>query len=963
MTNDEFVLVLVGGGEKAVSAEVRTQLLQTELATAPSPEWIEAVALGLRTHFEINLRNNLSEAIALAEFIILLGRETNNTFASAVGHWSLGSAQFIGQGEYTTSLTSLNTASAQLLDVNNPILQARVDANKMGPLVSLGRFDEAEQFGQSSRAIFLQHQEWLSFVRASINLSTAIYERRDKHLNALTLLDEAEQVLIENDLANPTRIEVAAISQNRANSLRGLGRLDEALQAGEQAHTQFSELNIQSEANRARQSIATTYMIMGRFNTALQILHEVKDKWKEDGRLRDADRADLFIAECYLRLHNYYESIEKCLTLRMKFRDRKTPREESLAELFLAHAYVRLEMYQEAEIALLNAKASFDQQENQYYSALTDLNRATLVFNQQQYLRVRILSQDLIDIWTDIQAPQELIDTHLLLAHTAIELSEWDRAENHLQIIVKLLEESSTPRGQYQAHELRGDILSHQQSPEKALQAYDNAIDIIELLKGQMIVEYRVKFSESNYAIYEKATNLCIQMGNYTGALEYAERAKSRALLDLIFNHVNLKIEAENEEDAPLIAQIHDLKERRDQIYRQIENSKNIRRIELAPSNDVTHLNDEIATLEKEIKTAWHQLLIRNTKYAESAGLWQVHIAPIQENIPKDTLLIEFYSVKNRWLVFIVTTDSVETKWLGDIADVNKWIHFLQMNCRRAIPNRDRPILIESLTKQAIGFLNQLHEQLITPIAHYLDEYENLIIVPHGSLHRLPFHALHNGENYLIETHSISYLPNSSLLGRVHPPTPTNNKLIAFGYSNNNELPYTIEEVQQIQEIMGGETYIEESATLTNLHNTATDANILHLATHSNFNPDNPIFSGLTLADGQLITLDIFSLKLNASLVTLSACQTGANNITKVDELLGLLRAFMSAGAQSILLTHWPIEDISAAQLMNAFYTNLNAGLTKRESIQQAQLKFINLANYKSHPYFWATYYLIGDPM
>ena len=101
---------------------------------------------------------------------------------------------------------------------------------------------------------------------------------------------------------------------------------------------------------------------------------------------------------------------------------------------------------------------------------------------------------------------------------------------------------------------------------------------------------------------------------------------------------------------------------------------------------------------------------------------------------------------------------------------------------------------------------------------------------------------------------------------------------------------------------------------------------MLHLATHGDFRADNPLFSGLALADGSLTTLDCFNLRLRASLVTLSGCQTGRSVVSGGDELLGLTRALLSAGAASLVLSLWAVEDISTARLMEAFYRNLAAG-------------------------------------
>jgi CHAT domain-containing protein len=189
------------------------------------------------------------------------------------------------------------------------------------------------------------------------------------------------------------------------------------------------------------------------------------------------------------------------------------------------------------------------------------------------------------------------------------------------------------------------------------------------------------------------------------------------------------------------------------------------------------------------------------------------------------------------------------------------------------------------------------------------------------------------------------------------------------GYSNGGRLPHAVEEARNIATLLEGQVLLEEGASLAEFHQAIHECRTLHLATHGDFRLDNPLFSGLAFYDGWLTTMDIFDLRLKASLVTLSACQTGRNVLGGGDELLGLMRAFLSAGAASVVLTLWAVEDRSTAQIMEAFYRQLAAGKGKGESLRQAQLQFISRAENASgaqseqyaHPYFWAPFYLVGD--
>jgi CHAT domain-containing protein len=181
-----------------------------------------------------------------------------------------------------------------------------------------------------------------------------------------------------------------------------------------------------------------------------------------------------------------------------------------------------------------------------------------------------------------------------------------------------------------------------------------------------------------------------------------------------------------------------------------------------------------------------------------------------------------------------------------------------------------------------------------------------------------------------------------------------------MGYSNGGQLPYAADEARQIAALFGDQALEGTRATLAEFYRIAPECQTIHLATHGDFRADNPLFSGLSLADGWLTTMDIFNLHLKASLVTLSACQTGRNVVGGGDELLGLMRAFLSAGAASVVLSLWAVEDRSTAQLMESFYRHLSEGYGKGQALRMAQVEILRQER-EGHPYRWAAFNLAGD--
>jgi CHAT domain-containing protein len=150
-----------------------------------------------------------------------------------------------------------------------------------------------------------------------------------------------------------------------------------------------------------------------------------------------------------------------------------------------------------------------------------------------------------------------------------------------------------------------------------------------------------------------------------------------------------------------------------------------------------------------------------------------------------------------------------------------------------------------------------------------------------------------------------------------------------------------------------------DQATRDNLMRAAPKARYLHLASHGYFRRDNPMFSFLKLADSNLNFYSLMDLKLKAEMVTLSACHTGVNKVFPGDELHGLMRGFMRAGAPSLVASLWATGDASTAELMKQMYSRISAGVSKRGALRAAQLA---VKDEYGHPYYWAPFILMGNP-
>jgi CHAT domain-containing protein len=238
-----------------------------------------------------------------------------------------------------------------------------------------------------------------------------------------------------------------------------------------------------------------------------------------------------------------------------------------------------------------------------------------------------------------------------------------------------------------------------------------------------------------------------------------------------------------------------------------------------------------------------------------------------------------------------------------------------------------------------------------------------LAIVPHGVLHQVPFHALYDGAHYLLESWLISYAPSATVFALCQQrPLRNSGAAVVVGVADG-QLPAVEKEVQQVAETLHTHwptvhLLVNDQATLAALTPLTAQAGLLHLASHGLFRRDNPLFSALKLHDGWLTATEVAQLDLTGALVTLSACESGRSQVMGGDEIIGLTYAFLSAGAASLVVSQWLVQDQVTAALMLRWYEHLLRGADLAAALRAAQLDI--MADHR-HPYYWAPFILVGQ--
>lgn len=923
------------------------------------------VADAIKEQADRFLRSDLGRSLQSAELLLQMAEWTDNPLHRALGLLAEANARCLGSGEYNRALDLYDEAAEIYRENGCPARQARSQIGRIVVLSRLSQYDEALEAGAWASQVLEAHAMWRPLADLTLNLGF-VHWRLGEDAQSLALYDRARELY--ERLGQEGEPFLPWIDQDRAITLRNLGQFEAALQAAQDAEAAMSRLGQRIEAARARQNRALTYFVLGRYNEALALYDQVRDIFMDDGRQRDAILVELFASDCLLQLRRFADVLSRCQRIREQFTELGTRYEAAQALLNEAIAYAGLGRYAEANTSLAEARRLFAEEGNPAWIACTDLEVAALLLRQGKAAQSLETAQACMEVFRQHGLSVREARARLIAAQGAATLGRRDVALRMAAEALAVAQDRDVPPMTYQGHHLLGALAADDGDVDGATAEYERAIQELERLRGRLMVEFRADFIEDKQVVYEDMVRLCLDSGRPLRALEYAERAKSRALLDLLAYRLDLSIRARSAADQPLVKELHRLRADRDRLYRRWSCPEELEETDwLAADESRQRARQEILALEKQITERWHKLLIRNADYASDASLWQVRIEPVQPYLAPETALIEYYAIRGQIVAFVVTRDSARVERLsGDFNQIQRLIRFLRLNIR-AVP-KSTPEQVHSLTVNARGLLRQLYGRLIAPLGGELASYRRLIIVPHGALHYLPFHALFDGASFLLEGHEISYLPAASLLHYCHRAGTSVSGQLIFGHSHDGRLPYAVQEAHTVADLLGEQAFLEEDATLARLREAAPNCRLIHLATHGAFRADNPLFSGLTLADGWLSTLTVFDLRLAASLIVLSACQTGRNVVGGGDELLGLMRAFLYAGAASVLLSQWTVQDRTAAQLMESFYGKLMEGWTKGAALQYAQRQLIGrqdeeerAAGTYTHPYFWAPFFLVGD--
>ena len=525
-----------------------------------------------------------------------------------------------------------------------------------------------------------------------------------------------------------------------------------------------------------------------------------------------------------------------------------------------------------------------------------------------------------------------------------------------------------------------GDVLRQMGKPKEAAPRYQRALQQIESTRSLLqSEEYRQSYFEGSLVPYTSMMLALLEMGRQEEAFNYNERARSRVFLDVLGSRVQL-----SKATSGLFEEERVLQERIAAIKARVANAGEAGR---------PGLQRDLAESEKLYTDFLTRVRKKNKEQASLLNVEPLTVKQVQELLDPGVTMLEYFVTPDIVILWVVEKDK--------LTSINVPLRRGQLQTRvSAIREAMQQFEAnDKFKKQA----EDLFRFLIQPSLPHITGTQ-LVIVPHDVLHYLPFQTLLGSDGrYLIEKYPINYLSSASLLQFAKEKSGAmGKKVLAFGNPDLNDpkmaLQFAEIEAKEIQTLYPqASIYLAKEATEEKAKTLSPQNDIIHFASHAELNENDPLSSAVLLAksdkeDGRLEVREIFGMDLKASLVVLSACETGLGKLSSGDELVGLTRAFIYAGTPSVVASLWKVEDSSTAQLMASFYRNLKT-MSKVEALRQAQLELIrgqassdllarrgiggigklgevpegksqsqdSVSISTAHPYFWAPFILVGD--
>lgn len=815
-------------------------------------------------------------------------------------------------------------------------LRSLVDVHQMA-----GRTEEALACGRCAAELFERHGEGFLLAGVQLNLGN-VYTRLDEYTQA----EQHYAAARDGYLAAGREDRVAFAEFNLAVVAMNNNRCADAQAHWARARSGLEAADMALAVADCDYNTAYLESRLGRFEAALDGLERARRTYLENGKPSGPALCDLDLAEIHLRLGTLRDALDHADRAVAAFTDLEMVYELARSRVLAGVARARLGDARGASQDLAAARELFEQLGNVSFAHFVNLQQAQLAMAEGRAAEVlddlrrdeAVLSQRGLRWLADL-ARLSLVRALLMVEQPAQALEvlagldgERDRLDGLLRSI---------------ALRLRADALLAAGDRDQALATLREAVDTIDDTWSQVPGgDVRIAFFRDQHPAFVDLAFLLLDAGRSEEALLVFEHGRSRSLLET----------SPRSEDPAW----REARERLDWLLaRQLD-------AELGPlaggGSEVRHERDLAVSWTSEVDAARSELarLARRAPAAGGPAPAPLHEGDLLAARRADELLLVFLSGRQGVRALVIDGDEqgleIVPRDLGLAEDelIALRDRFLFQLSRRGLGGRS-----EARLRRALGGLG---ERLLAPLSDLLNPGRPLVVVPYGPLHDLPVHAFERDGVPLVRDHAVSQAVSLWHLARLRRrPAPARDQATCWcAGAPLGVLPAIARELDALQDQLGARVRrLEPEALLSALGEGGLDGSLLHVAGHGRFEATRPRFSALCLGERFLLAHDVAAMSLDVDLVTLSGCDTGRKLTTGGDELIGLPRALLGAGARAVLGSLWPVHDEAAEAFMAAFYGAYGDGRDARSALHAAQQDMLDRS---ADPTSWAAFSLLGDP-
>jgi len=780
-----------------------------------------------------------------------------------------------------------------------------------------------------------------------------LLEFHELNKNALELARQLKHKKEEGRCLN----QIGILHKNLNNYSKALNYLKGALDIANELENKYDESSILN-------NIGNIYRNIGNYEKSLEYLMRALEIDKNLGGIRYVAIDLLNIGEIYRNKSLITENIEDSEKALEYFND-------CLSSIKLARRREgELAILDKIEVRVLNNLGSV-------HSDLKNFQKA-LEYFQQGFEKAEKIN--------DVEA-KGMILNNIGIVH--FNQGNYEESTRYYQKAIDLAQELEGGQILWEAYFEIGNAYAKQNKIFEALKNYKNSIRIIENIRSQIkLEELKASYlgTDKRIEAYQNLIHLLVSfhkenegMGYNRQAFEYLERAKARSFLDSlevaqvdISMGINFKLRNQEKELMKDISSIY---------------SKLL--VAQAASEEKENLLKQLTEKENALETLKREIRSKSPYYANLRYPEIITLKETQKKLLNNKSAFIAYTIgkeysygfvitKNGLMVFPVPKKSIIQNLVSDYL--------------RVITDKD---------SKDFSLGHDLYKVLVPP--NFDENIEKIIFIPDDILHFLPFETLvtHDKDpHWLVEDYKIAYAPSISSYREIIERRKKNKShrsydILAFGDPNFGQLEseangddifqnfysstafnfyrlkYSGTEIERISYLFKESkeaVFTREAATEEQLKNLRLDDyKIIHFATHSLIDDKKPARSSIVLSldynseeDGFIQMREIYNLNLNSDLVTLSACQTGLGLFIKGEGIEGLNRSFFFAGASSVLMSLWAVNDQATYQLMERFYSHLHSSAPIANSLRNAKLEMIG-SDAVFHPYYWAGFIVSGN--